>query len=85
VLAQGAGGTGADVLAQGAGGTGADVLAQGAGGTGADVLAQGAGGTGADVLATNDWVVTAFRPIALTKTNIANTTTTNDLLIDPSE
>jgi hypothetical protein len=27
------------VLAQGAGGTGADVLAQGAGGTGADVLA----------------------------------------------
>jgi hypothetical protein len=69
------------VLAQGAGGTGADVLAQGAGGTGADVLAQGAGGTGADVLAT----VIPFRPTALANTNIANTTTTNHLLMDPSE
>jgi hypothetical protein len=69
------------VLAQGAGGTGADVLAQGAGGTGADVLAQGAGGTGADVLAT----VIAFRPTALANTSMAKTVTTNHLLMDPSE
>jgi len=63
------------------GGTGAVVLAQGVGGTGAVVLAQGVGGTGAVVLAT----VMAFRPTALAKTNMANTTTTNHLLIDPSE
>ena len=60
------------------------MLAHGVGGTGADVLAQGVGGTGADVLATNDWDATAFRPIALAKTDIANTATTNDLLIDSS-
>ena len=61
------------------------MLAQGAGGTGAEVLAQGAGGTGAEVLATNDLIVTAFRPIALARTDIARTNTTNCLLIDPSE
>ena len=69
------------MLAQGVGGTGAVVLAQGVGGTGAVVLAQGVGGTGAVVLAT----VMAFRPTALAKTNMANTATTNHLLIDPSE
>ena len=69
------------VLIQGVGGTGAVVLAQGVGGTGAVVLAQGVGGTGAVVLAT----VMAFRPTALAKTNMANTATTNHLLIDPSE
>ncbi|MGB8799265.1 MAG: hypothetical protein WCC97_01150 [Candidatus Acidiferrales bacterium] len=69
------------MLAQGAGGTGAEVLAQGAGGTGAEVLAQGAGGTGAEVLAT----VMPFRPTALAKINMAKTVATNHLLIDPSE
>ncbi|MGA7841710.1 MAG: hypothetical protein WBS17_13225 [Candidatus Acidiferrales bacterium] len=69
------------MLAQGAGGTGAEVLAQGAGGTGAEVLAQGAGGTGAEVLAT----VMPFRPTALAKIIMAKTVATNHLLIDPSE
>ena len=75
------GGTGAVVLLQGVGGTGAVVLDQGVGGTGAVVLDQGVGGTGAVVLLS----VRAFRLTALAKTDIANTVTTNDLLIDSSE
>lgn len=77
------------MFAHGVGGIGALVFAHGVGGIGALVLADshGVGGIGALVLAIAPgcWVVRAFKPIALVRTNNAKTTTTNDLDMDPSE
>jgi hypothetical protein len=72
---------------QGDGGTGAVVFRQGEGGTGAVVLAinQGDGGTGAVVLASVEWVVKAFRPMALVTTSRARTSNISHLFMDPSE
>lgn len=74
------------MFAHGVGGTGAVVFIQGVGGTGAVVFASihGVGGTGAVVFASAG-VDSAFKPIALVRTNNAKTTTTNHLDIDPSE
>jgi hypothetical protein len=70
---------------QGVGGIGAVVFAQGVGGIGAVVFAQGVGGIGAVVFASVEWVVKAFRPTALVRTNNTNTTTTIHLFTVSSE
>ena len=59
---------------------------QGVGGIGAVVAdSHGVGGIGAVVKTEIEWVVKAFRPIALVSTSRTKTATTNHLDMDPSE
>ena len=70
---------------QGVGGIGLVVFRQGVGGIGLVVLAanQGVGGIGLVVFASVEWVVKAFKPIALVSTNSTSKATVNHLFIDP--
>lgn len=72
---------------QGDGGIGLVVLSHTDGGLGPVILAanQGDGGIGLVVFASVEWVVNAFKPIALVKTNKTRSTTSIHLFIDPSE
>ncbi|MGH9708709.1 MAG: hypothetical protein ACRD5R_18325, partial [Candidatus Acidiferrales bacterium] len=72
---------------QGVGGIGLVVFRQGVGGIGLVVLAanQGVGGIGLVVFASAEWVVKAFKPIALVSTNSTSKAITSHRFIDPSE